>query len=377
MIKTAYKFMKFDLPKSIGVTVGIIISIFLIGQQLATLLYLTTLMGGIEIHSNSDDNDIWIIDELAQNINALNGFDIRQLQQIKSIEGVAATYPVIISSAPVTFNDGSTSTVMLIGSNGPTFPAGPNKEALYEGNLSDLNGRGNISVEFYNEKTWDTELELNQTLEINKKTATIKVKTINAQGYGGNYVYTNVENARFYSGFPDNQVSVVIAKPEEGADVQQIIDDINSTFMGVKAWRAKDIRNITINEILIKSSTGVSFGSLVIFAIISGFFIIGLTLYSSALDRIQDYGTLKAIGATNGFVNRLILTQALLFALIGFLIAYTLLIIFQQGIESTGMILKFSWPLSLGLFGITLFMSIGGSLFAVFKIRRIEPASVF
>lgn len=369
--------MKFDLPKSIGVTVGIIISIFLIGQQLSTLLYLTTLMGGIEIHSNSDDNDIWIIDELAKNINALNGIDSRQVQQIKSIDGIESTYPVIISSAPVTFNDGTTSSVLLIGSDGPTFPAGPNKDVIYEGNLNDLNGSGNISVEFYNEKTWNTELNINQTLEINKKTATVKVKTRNAQGYGGNFVYTNIENARFYSNFPDFQVSVVIAKPKEGADVQEIIDDINKTFMGVKAWRAKDIRDITINEILVKSSTGVSFGSLVIFAIISGFFIIGLTLYSSALDRIQDYGTLKAIGATNGFVNRLILTQAFLFAIIGFAIAYTLLILFQQGIESTGMILKFSWSLSLGLFGITLFMSIGGSLFAVFKIRRIEPASVF
>lgn len=369
--------MKFDLPKSIGVTVGIVISIFLIGQQLSTLMYLTTLMGGIEINSNSDDNDIWIIDELAKNINALNPIDVRQVQQIRSIEGIESTYPVIIASAPVTFQDGTTSSILLIGSDGPNFPAGPNKEVVFEGNLNDLNGNGNISVEFYNEKSWNTSLPLNETLEINNKTATVKVKTKNAQGYGGHFVYTNLDNARFYSNFPPFQVSVAIAKPKKDADVQKIIDDINRTFMGVKAWRAKDIRDITINEILVKSSTGVSFGSLVVFAIISGFFIIGLTLYSSALDRIQDYGTLKAIGATNAFVTRLILTQAFLFAIFGFLIAYSLLILFQQAMQGTGMTLRYGWPLSLGLLGITLFMSIGGSLFAVFKIRSIEPASVF
>jgi putative ABC transport system permease protein len=44
--------------------------------------------------------------------------------------------------------------------------------------------------------------------------------------------------------------------------------------------------------------------------VISGFFIIGLTLYSSAVDRIRDYGTLKAIGATNGYITRLILLQS-------------------------------------------------------------------
>ena len=43
-------------------------------------------------------------------------------------------------------------------------------------------------------------------------------------------------------------------------------------------------------------STGIaiSIGTLLIFAVISGFFIIGLTLYSAAIDRIRDYGTLKA-----------------------------------------------------------------------------------
>lgn len=369
--------MKYDLPKSIGVTVGIIISIFLIGQQLSTLLFLTNLMGGLEIHSNSEDNDIWIIDELSKNINALNGIDERNVNQIKSIDGVETAYPVIITSAPVTFKNGTTSSVMLIGSEGPSFPAGPKNNVVYEGNVDDLNSSGNISIEYFNEKAWHTQLDLNETLEINKKVATVKVKTKYAQGYGGNFVYTSLENARFYSNYPPFQVSLVIAKPHQGADVQQVIDNINKSFIGVKAWRAKDIRDITINEILVKSSTGVSFGSLVVFAIISGFFIIGITLYSSALDRIQDYGTLKAIGATNAYVSKLILTQAFLFAIVGFAIAYTLLILFKQGIESAGMILKFDFLFSLGLFGITLFMSVGGSLFAVNKIRKIEPASVF
>lgn len=369
--------MRYDLPKSIGVTVGIIISIFLIGQQLSTLLFLTNLMGGLEIHSNSDDNDIWIIDELSKNINVLNGIDERNVHQIKSIDGVESAYPVIITSAPVTFKNGTTSSVMLIGSEGPSFPAGPRSNVIYEGNVEELNSSGNISVEHFNEKNWHTQLNINETLEINKKVATVKVKTKYAQGYGGNFVYTNLENARFYSNYPPFQVSLVIAKPHQGADVQKVIDNINKSFIGVKAWRAKDIRDITIKEILVKSSTGVSFGSLVVFAIISGFFIIGLTLYSSALDRIQDYGTLKAIGATNAYVSKLILTQAFLFAIVGFAIAYTLLILFKQGIESAGMILKFDFLFSLGLFGITLFMSMGGSLFAVNKIRKIEPASVF
>lgn len=377
MIKTALKFMRYDKPKSIGVIVGIIISVFLIGQQLSTLFFLTNLMGGIEIHSNSNEDDIWIVDELSKNINALNPIDERLVQEVKSIEGVLEASPVIIASAPATFKDGKTATVLLIGSQGPSFVAGPKSDVVFEGNRDELNSTGNISIEYFNERSWKTELSINETIEINKKAATVKVKTKYAQGYGGNYVYTNIDNARFYSNYPPFQINLVIVRPAKGVDIQQVIDTINGTFMGLSAWRSKDIRDITINEILVRTNTGVSFGSLVVFAIISGFFIIGLTLYSSALDRLQDYGTLKAIGATNSYVSRLILMQAVLFACIGFAIAYALLILFQKGLENVGMTLDFNGPFSLGLFIITLFMSVGGSLFAVFKIRKVEPASVF
>lgn len=377
MIATAFKFIKFDKPKSVGIIVGIVISIFLIGQQMATLFFLTDLMGGLEIHSNSEENDIWVIDELSRNVNALNRIDSRLTQEVRSIEGVDKSFPVLITQVPATFKDGKTASVLLVGSEAPTFIGGPRSTIVSGGTIQDLSGSGNISVEYFNVKVWNTDLKLNDQFEINKKKATIKVTTKFAQGYGGNYVYTSLQNARFFSNIPSDKISVVVIRPKKGANVQKIIDTINGTFMGVAAWKAGDIRDITINEILVKTNTGTSFGSLVIFAIISGFFIIGLTMYSSVLDRIQDYGTLKAIGATNGYLSKLILMQAFLYGIAGFIIAYLLLILFKEGVQSSGMILKFDFIFTVSLLAVTLMMSIGGSLIAVFKIRKLEPASVF
>ncbi|HCU43803.1 MAG TPA: hypothetical protein DF610_01710 [Sphingobacterium sp.] len=110
---------------------------------------------------------------------------------------------------------------------------------------------------------------------------------------------------------------------------------------------------------------------------ISGFFIIGLTLYSSALDRIKDYGTLKAIGAKKSYVNKLIIAQAFLYAIIGYLIAMLLLIGFKFGVAGSGLVIDISPIFALFLLLITLIISVGGSLFAVRKIAKLEPASVF
>ena len=377
MVGTALKFMIFDKPKSIGIIIGIVISIFLIGQQLGTLRFLTTLMSGLIVNSNSAVNDIWIIDNVSSNVNSISKIDGRIAQEVKSIEGVKESYSIVIANTSVSFNGSKTSAVNLVGSDGPYFIAGPNADKIMQGSLNELYLQNAVSAEYFNSKNLGVELYAGQTLEINNKVATVRVLTKNVQGFGGDYMYTSLSNARFYGNFPNDKVSIVVVKAQPGVNIETLAGRINDTFFGVKAWPVEELKKATLSEILVTSNIGVSFGSLIVFAMISGFFIIGLTLYSSALDRLVDYGTLKAIGATNGFVTRLILTQALLFALIGFFIAFGLLILFKNGVANAGLVIDLDWQLAFLLLTVTLIISVGGSLFAVVKISRLEPAAIF
>ena len=126
-----------------------------------------------------------------------------------------------------------------------------------------------------------------------------------------------------------------------------------------------------------QSGIAISFGTLVVFAVITGLIIIGLTLYSATVDRIRDYATLKAIGATNGYITRLILMQALIFAIVGFLLSYGLLEGFRFGIGKTGAIFSYTWVFRLAFLLITLFISLVGAIFAIRRITSVEPATVF
>ena len=100
-------------------------------------------------------------------------------------------------------------------------------------------------------------------------------------------------------------------------------------------------------------------------------------MYSSALDRLKDYGTLKAIGAGNNYISRLILTQAFLFSIVGFLIGFLLLDGFRRGVANSGLIFSFSPLMLLGMFTIIGLISLGGASFALSRIRGVEPAAVF
>jgi len=377
MWQTAFKFILFDKPKSIGILIGIVISIFLIGQQLSTLRYLTVLMGGLISNSNSTAQNIWIVDSKTTNINILNKIDSRISQEVRSLPDVENAYPIVISNALVSFEDGNSTGITLIGSEAPTFMAGPHPSKIIAGDIGHLTASNAFSAEIFNSKNFGVDLRLDQVFELNNKQALIKVITKRAQGFGGDYMYTSLQNARYYANFPADKVSIIAVQPKDGADKNALIQRINNTFYGIRAWDTEHLKNASIREILISSNMGISFGSLIIFAVISGFFIIGLTLYSAALDRITDYGTLKAIGATNAYVSRLIFYQALLFAFMGYVISLTLLYGFKMGVSKTGLHIVIDWKLAIILASITLFMALGGSIFALLKIRKLEPASIF
>jgi putative ABC transport system permease protein len=377
MIRTAFKFIKYDKSKSIGVVIGIVISIFLIGQQIGILGFLTGLMGGIIQNSRQDIGQIWVVDNITQNANELGKLDERLVREIRSIEGVENTFPVVAANSLVKFQNGKIASVLVIGSEAPLFIAGPNPSKINKGNLADLALEGAVSAEFFDEKTFDNSVEPGNRVEINGKEAYIRLQTKNARGFAGSFFYTTLSKARYFGNFPDTKVSAIAVKIKSGFDVPTVVKNINNKIYGIKAWDAEELRKTTVSFITISSNIGTSVGSLVVFAIISGFFIIGLTLYSSALDRIKDYGTLKAIGATNSYVRNLILLQSFIFALTGFTLAFLLLTGFKNGVENAGLVINYSLIEILGLFLITVFISVGGSFFAIKKINSVEPASVF
>lgn len=377
MIGTALKFIRYDKSKSIGVVIGIVISIFLIGQQIGILGFLTGLMGGLIENSRKDVGQIWVIDNITQNANELGELDERLVREIRSIAGVENTYPIIASNGLVKFKNGKTASVLLVGSEAPVFVAGPNESKINKGTTEDLLMDGAVSGELFDEKIFDNSLEIGNRVEINGKEAFIRMQTKNARGFAGAFFYTTLSKARFYSNFPENKVSAIAVKVKPGYEIDTVVNNINAIMYGVRAWDANDLQQTTISFITISSNIGTSVGSLVVFAIISGFFIIGLTLYSSALDRIKDYGTLKAIGATNSYVRNLILLQSFIFALLGFALAFGLLMGFKTGVENAGLVINYSAVEILALFIITIFISVGGSFFAIKKINSVEPASVF
>jgi putative ABC transport system permease protein len=95
--------MKFDKPKSVGALFGVIISIFLVGQQTGIFTFLTNAMC---YYVRVNDGYVWVTDNKTENVNALAPIDVRLGYEIESLPYVVKAHQLVISNGAGRFTYG-------------------------------------------------------------------------------------------------------------------------------------------------------------------------------------------------------------------------------------------------------------------------------
>lgn len=106
MLSTAFKFVRFEKSKSMGILTAIVISIYLIGIELGMFFYLADIIGGIVGNSNPQYAQVFVVKKQTENVNQLSTFDIRWVNQIRSIDGVSDTHGLVLTNVSVRFPNG-------------------------------------------------------------------------------------------------------------------------------------------------------------------------------------------------------------------------------------------------------------------------------
>jgi putative ABC transport system permease protein len=108
-----------------------------------------------------------------------------------------------------------------------------------------------------------------------------------------------------------------------------------------------------------------------------GVVVVAQTIYAATVDHMREYGTLKAMGATNAYIYRVIVRQAAISGLLGYAIAIVVALgVSRASLAGTTAII-IAPSLAAILFVLTLAMCIGASVVSIDKVTRIDPALVF
>jgi putative ABC transport system permease protein len=117
-------------------------------------------------------------------------------------------------------------------------------------------------------------------------------------------------------------------------------------------------------------------GTLVGFAV--GMLISYQIIFSELSDHLSQYSTLKAMGYQNSFLVKVVLQQAVFYALLGYMLAWIIcyLVLYVIG-EIVLLPMSVSIGLTLTSFALTLMMCIGSALIAVRRVIAADPAELF
>jgi putative ABC transport system permease protein len=111
--------------------------------------------------------------------------------------------------------------------------------------------------------------------------------------------------------------------------------------------------------------------------LIVGIVIVAQTLYASTKDHLNEFATLRALGAPASYVYKVILIQALLSAVIGYGVGIVISLLVIRASKDTSLAIVMTPGLAVLLFLLTLGMCAIAAVSAIFKVTRIDPAGVF
>ena len=101
------------------------------------------------------------------------------------------------------------------------------------------------------------------------------------------------------------------------------------------------------------------------------------TLYTSTMEHIREFGTVKAIGGSNLDIYRILGKQALIAAIVGFVLGYLPARAIQPAIEKAGLKLIMLPELTAIVFAGTLVLCLCSALLSFRKVASIDPSLVF
>lgn len=101
-------------------------------------------------------------------------------------------------------------------------------------------------------------------------------------------------------------------------------------------------------------------------------------LSSDIADHIAEYATLKAMGRTNSFLVGVVIVEALILSVVGFVPGIVLSGVLYQGLAAyTGLLMNLTPARAAMVLGLTVMMCLGSGLLAIRKLLTADPAGLF
>jgi putative ABC transport system permease protein len=351
---------------------GIVFAVVLIVVELGLFVGFTVTTSNVIDNSGAD---LWVTSKHVPYIEMGVPFSERKMYQVEAVPGVKDAEKLILRWTQWKREDGQTESVQIVGFN-PDKPLG-GPWNLVEGDVADLKKPDAAIIdEIYKAKLGVQ--HAGQVFEINGYRARIVGFTRGIRAFTTSpHVFTTFKNAQDYAGLRADQTTYVLVRVAPGAEVRQVRQDILNRVKDVDVFTSAEFSHMTRFYWMFTTGAGVAVLLAAALGLIVGFVVVAQTIYATTMDHLREYGTLKAMGAPNRYVYRVIMEQASISAVIGYALGMFVSVFVVRASQHGGAAIVLPWPMAIGIFFLTVTMCIGAALVSINKVTRLDPAMVF
>jgi putative ABC transport system permease protein len=131
------------------------------------------------------------------------------------------------------------------------------------------------------------------------------------------------------------------------------------------------------NYWITNTGLGLNMGITVFLGVLVGLVIVAQTLYTSAVEHVKEFGTVKAIGGSNWDIYRILGEQALIAAVVGFAAGVGISAATAPAMSNLGLTVLIQPAFAVAVFFGTVAMCLGAALLSFRRVAGIDPALVF
>ena len=329
--------------------------------------------------------DLFIISPAFENLQVVESFSRERLYQAAGVTGVESVNSMYIGRGQWRNSQTRLSYTIL------TFGVNPNKPtfSLSEVNqqlpklkllnrvLYDQSGRekffGNVPAQL--KQTPSLPVQVNQ-----RSTQVVGTFTLGASfAADGNLITSDSTFLRLFPERQPHEIDIGLLKLKANTDIQQV-------RAALQARLPKDVLVLTLDELTTReknywangSPIGFIFGIGTLIGFVVGLVIVYQILYSDVSDHLPEYATLKAMGYSDKYLVGVLVQEALILAVLGFLPGFML----STGlylVTKSATLLPISMTLSRAVLVLvlTLIMCTASGGVALRKLQSADPADVF
>jgi putative ABC transport system permease protein len=363
-----------DKVRLVVTLTGIVFALVLIVVQFGLFLGFTTTTSNNIDHSGAD---LWVVAHGVTYFDTGKPFSERKYYQVLATPGVAQADKYIQSFSVWKRTDGTEENIQVIGFNPATRLGAP--WAVVEGRLDDVKQEDAVFIdELYKKKLGVS--RIGDRVEINGHRARVVGFTRGIRSFTTSpFVYTSFKNALNYPNraFRDDRTVYILVKAAPGVSAEELKLRLRERVRDVDFYTTPEFSHMTQFYWMFTTGAGMAVLIAALMGLIVGVVVVAQTIYAATMDHLAEYGTLKAMGASNGYLYRVVLEQAAISAALGYVLALGVSLLVVRLSTRGGAAILLPWQFAIAMFGIALAMCVAAAMVSINKLTKLDPAMVF